>query len=116
MKNIRRREFIQQTASSVAATTAAASLVAPVSAQDNSFAKGVAEIFDFKLPDSLVHPRGWETLNPGYWKIENGALRRRLTNLGDRARGTGFPFHYMSKGTTMPVSYTHLTLPTIYSV
>ena len=105
MKNIRRREFIQQTASSVAATTAAASLVAPVSAQDNSFAKGVAEIFDFKLPDSLVHPRGWETLNPGYWKIENGALRRRLTNLGDRARGTGFPFHYMSKGTTMRTDY-----------
>ncbi|MEM9366115.1 MAG: twin-arginine translocation signal domain-containing protein [Planctomycetota bacterium] len=44
--------------------------------------------------DSLCHGPGWESLNPGYWKVENGALRRRFDNYGDRARATGFPFHY----------------------
>ena len=28
--------------------------------------------------DSLVHGPEWESLNPGYWKIKDGALRRRL--------------------------------------
>jgi hypothetical protein len=50
-------------------------------------------IDDFARADSLHHGSGWESLNPGYWKIENGTLRRRLKNYGDRARRTGFPFH-----------------------
>jgi hypothetical protein len=38
----------------------------------------------------------WEGLNPGYWKIDSGHLRRATTAIGDRARSTGFPFHYES--------------------
>lgn len=49
--------------------------------------------FDFVAEDSLYHGSQWQTLNPGFWKIENNALRRRLTNYGDRARRTGFPYH-----------------------
>lgn len=48
---------------------------------------------DFSRADSLFHGSGWESLNPGFWKIDNGTLRRRLKNYGDRARRTGFPFH-----------------------
>ena len=38
----------------------------------------------------------WEGLNPGYWKFEGGKLRRQVTAVGDRARRTGFPYHYES--------------------
>ena len=38
----------------------------------------------------------WESLNPGYWRTQNGCLRRRVRAFGDRARKTGFPFHYES--------------------
>jgi len=34
-------------------------------------------IDDFNRPDTPYHGISWETLNPGYWKIEDGALRRR---------------------------------------
>jgi len=50
----------------------------------------------FDRPDSLYHGEGWESLNPGYWKIEGRRLRRRLKNVGDKARSTGFPYHYES--------------------
>ncbi len=60
----------------------------------------------FDRPDSLYHGDGWETLNPGYWSIKDGALHRRLRNVGDRARRTGFPYHYEThQETTMPVEY-----------
>ena len=49
--------------------------------------------FKFEQPDSMVHPDGWESLNPGYWQLKNKALRRRIHNIGDRARAVGFPFH-----------------------
>ena len=61
---------------------------------------------DFAREDSLYHGDDWESLNPGYWQIKDGSLRRRLTNYGDRARRTGFPFHYEThKKTVMPVDY-----------
>ena len=50
----------------------------------------------------------WEALNPGYWKLEKTGLRRALTAIGDRARDTGFPFHYESQSTpdgVMPTDY-----------
>jgi hypothetical protein len=50
-------------------------------------------LFNFNHEDSLVHPDGWESLNPGYWQVKNKALRRRVSNVGDRARAIGFPFH-----------------------
>jgi hypothetical protein len=60
----------------------------------------------FDRPDMLYHGDGWESLNPGYWKIENGALRRRLHNVGDRARATGYPFHWETMAKRpMPVEY-----------
>ena len=46
---------------------------------------------DFTRPDTLYHGHAWETLNPGYWKVENNALRRRLTNVGNRNPITSFP-------------------------
>ena len=51
-------------------------------------------IDDFQRADTFYHGDGWESLNPGYWKIEQNALRRRVRTRGDRARKTGFPFHY----------------------
>lgn len=59
----------------------------------------------FPIVDSLVTPQEWESLNPGYWQIKNGALRRRLTNIGDRARATGFPFHSATRGQKMATEY-----------
>lgn len=56
--------------------------------------------------DSLYHSEVWESWNPGYWQIKDGSLRRRLSNYGDRARRTGFPFHYEThQKSTMPVDY-----------
>lgn len=59
----------------------------------------------FPTTDSLVVPHQWESLNPGYWQIQNGALRRRLTNVGDRARRTGFPFHSANLAKEMETDY-----------
>ena len=93
-----RRCFLKET-SAAAATTA---LVSSPSA-----AKEKLQIVEttFQHPDSLVLPNDWESLNPGYWRIEGSALRRRLKNVGERARRTGFPFHYMSKGGVMETDY-----------
>ena len=56
--------------------------------------------------DSLVHGPEWESLNPGFWQIKDGALRRRLKNYGDRARRTGFPYHYEThQKKPMPTEY-----------
>ena len=87
--NLNRREFVAKTAAVTAGAIAASSLVGNVSAATPL----VPTKFDFAKPDSLFHGHQWQTLNPGYWKVENGALRRRLVNYGDRARRTGFPFH-----------------------
>ena len=69
-----------------------------------------AHAVSFQGPDSLYHGDDWETLNPGYWSIRNNALRRRIHNTGDRARNTGFPYHYETHGDrlgshTMTVDY-----------
>jgi hypothetical protein len=60
----------------------------------------------FDRPDSLYHGDGWESLNPGYWKVQEGALRRRFHNVGERARPTGYPWHWDSVfGQAMPIAY-----------
>ncbi len=57
-------------------------------------------------PNSLVVGPEWESLNPGFWQIKGGALRRRLKNYGDRARRTGFPYHYEThQKKPMPTEY-----------
>ena len=50
----------------------------------------------------------WEGLNPGYWHVESGLMRRVVRSIGDRARNTGFPFHYESQVNpegVMPIEY-----------
>ena len=39
---------------------------------------------DFDREDSRYHGHGWESLSPGYWKLEDKSLRRRLKNLGNK--------------------------------
>ena len=95
--SVDRREFLKQSAVIAGASMAVASSAA--------VARPSTSALSFPAVDSLVHPPEWESLNPGYWKIENGLLRRRLTNVGDRARATGFPFHSESKGTVMQTEY-----------
>ncbi|MFQ5809400.1 MAG: hypothetical protein ACE5JM_07265, partial [Armatimonadota bacterium] len=62
------------------------------------WAQEFALIDDFDRPDTLYHGHHWETLNPGYWKIQDNALRRRLQNVGNRNPITSFPFHWSSGG------------------
>ena len=94
--SMNRRKFLQ------AATVTAVASVAAKTARAHSVS--------FRRPDSLYHGDDWETLNPGYWSIRRNALRRRTHNYGDRARNTGFPYHYETHGErlgsdTMPVDY-----------
>ena len=91
-----RRTFLQTAAAAAAAAT--------------SRTPAGAETVTFSGKDSLYHGDEWETLNPGYWQVRNGALRRRIHSLGDRARNTGFPYHYETHGArmgsySMPVQY-----------
>ena len=77
------------------AAVAASASAAPLRGQGVPAANPIPTptLFQFSGPDVNFHGHGWQSLNPGYWKIEAGALRRRLSNYGDRARRTGFPFH-----------------------
>ncbi len=58
-------------------------------------------IDDFNRPDTPYHGISWETLNPGYWKLEDNALRRRLKNLGNRNPSTSYPWHWSTGGKTV---------------
>jgi len=87
-EHIDRREFIKVTGGAIAAG-AAVSAGLPLEVQ-----AATGESITFSGPDSLCHGPGWETFNPGFWQVKDGALRRRIRNYGDRARSTGFPFHY----------------------
>ena len=95
-----RRDFLLKT-SALAALAAVGETLPEAQA-----AYPIMAVDEFDRPDSLYHGDGWETLNPGYWQIENNTLRRRLTNYGDRARRTGFPYHYEThQQKEMPVDY-----------
>ena len=90
--SINRREFVKRSA----ATTGAIAMLPSFSLLGSS-AEGLNPsrvLDDFQRPDSLNIGDSWESLNPGYWQIRNNRLRRRLKNIGDRARSTGFPYHY----------------------
>ncbi len=84
---VNRRQFTKMSvaaaASAAIAADAAGSATPPGSAVGDDFSRG----------DSFYHGHGWESLNPGYWKLEGNALRRRIRTRGDKARLTGFPFH-----------------------
>jgi hypothetical protein len=101
-QQIDRRKFIKVTGGAIAATAAVTS---GISSEAHA---ATGKMIKFTGPDSLFHGTGWETLNPGYWQIKDGALRRRLKNYGDRARATGFPYHYEThkrSGGVMPMDY-----------
>ena len=66
---------------------------------------------DFARADSLYHGHGWETLNPGCWKIENNALRRRLRNRGDWGDKPEFPFRTLLDGHRPAISGPPLPRP-----
>ena len=82
--SLSRRDFTCRSMASLAV----AALARPASAQ-----QGEAVVDDFDRPDSFYHGDGWESLNPGYWKLQDRALRRSLRTRGRKARATGFPFH-----------------------
>ena len=89
-----RRAFLEGAAGATGAALAASAIPQhPISSQSVNSKQGVESEFLFDRSNSNYHGHQWQTLNPGFWKIENGALRRRLQNYGDRARRTGFPFH-----------------------
>jgi len=97
-----RRDFLKTSAVASTAATAA-SFPLGLSAQG---ANRWQTVDTFERADSLYHGSQWETLNPGYWQVKNGALRRRLKNVGERARRTGFPYHYQThQNKPMPVEY-----------
>jgi hypothetical protein len=96
-----RREFLAKSA-------AASSLIALTSAVGGSVANASAQVpnqLSRTYFDSLVHSNDWFSLNPGYWRAENGTLRRRLENYGDRCRKTGFPFHATTHGFEYKTEY-----------
>ncbi len=106
--SIDRRTFIAQSATAttaIALANGAAGSAVPVPTQES------ATTVSFAKTNSLVHGPDWQSLNPGYWKIENGALRRRLSNYGDRARDTGFPFHATTHGFEYKTEYDPTQLP-----
>ncbi len=93
---VNRRGFLRAAAATTFATASAPS--------------ARAHIVSFEGPDSLYHGDAWESLNPGFWQIRAKALRRRFHNYGDRARRTGFPYHYETHGNrlgsySIPVEY-----------
>ena len=87
---MKRRNFLKTTAASAIALPQIGVSQAPPEAGQNS----------------LVHGPEWESLNPGFWQVRDGFLRRRLKNYGDRARRTGFPYHYEThQKKPMPIEY-----------
>lgn len=99
-----RREFL-----AASAATAAAIAVSGKQAGGDSVAAGTTLPTDRTLldggEDSLFLGHQWQSLNPGYWQIKDGILRRRLENYGDRARHTGFPFHGATHGFDYQTQY-----------
>lgn len=82
-----RRGFLKRSLSAAAAAAA----VRPLNLLG---AEPGVVVDDFDRPDALYHGDGWESMNPGYWMIREGALRRRLRNRGDQRPGNRFPWHW----------------------
>ncbi len=99
--SVSRRAFMATSAVASAAATL------PLAISETGAAQSTAErgVYRFAGPNADFHGHQWQTLNPGYWKIEEGALRRRLQNYGDRARRTGFPFHGETNGFEFKTNY-----------
>jgi hypothetical protein len=64
----------------------------------------------FDRPDSFYAGDGWESLNPGYWMVRDGALRRRVDDRGAAytswAPSYWFPWHWETQvGKPMPMEF-----------
>ena len=110
-----RRKFIATT-SAVAVGAALSGAVSTTLGSSNFAATATTRLpntdtLKFSGPDSLFYGHEWQSLNPGFWKIENGSLRRRVSNFGDRARSTGFPFHAATHGWKFETEYDPSLLP-----
>ena len=79
---MKRREFMK----GALGTAAATSLTSTSDASEREAGDDLVKVDRFDRPDSFYHGNSWETLNPGYWKIQNKVLGRRLHNRGDHAR------------------------------
>ena len=103
---IRRRTFVKGAAASAAALTA----VGPRSATAAHHGKAAA-LDRFDGAHGVFPGDRWEGMNLGYWREGDGGLHRVTRAMGDRARITGFPYHYKThtergEGTgEMPVDY-----------
>ena len=71
-----RRHFIKAVASGTVAGSAF--LTSPPSLSGQNGLSGWQILDSFNRPNSWYHGDMWESLNPGFWKIENKRLRRRL--------------------------------------
>lgn len=58
---------------------------------------------DFGRPDSFYLGDGWESMNPGYWRVQDKALRRRIDNIGESRPQTQFPWHAETHGRTLEI-------------
>ena len=102
-----RRSF--STGTLVAGTSALVGAGADTTAQEEP---EVIVVDDFKRNDTFYHGDMWESLNPGYWKVQDNSLRRRVRTRGDRARATGFPYHYRTHNRNNGVmDAEYITLP-----
>ena len=101
--DVTRREFLQTSAGAAVVGSTLPSLLSQ--SAEAAIAADGRFVATFDGPDGYFHGPGWQSLNPGYWSIEGGALRRRLKNVGDRARRTGFPFHAETAGRDMETEY-----------
>jgi hypothetical protein len=72
-----------------------------IAAVTSAFQDDWRTIDAFERPNTAYHGVHWESLNPGYWKIEDNALRRRLKNLGNANPSTSYPWHWSTGGKTV---------------
>ncbi len=95
-----RRDFLKLSLSAAAAAGAARGPRLP----DDEPAFEMVDNFD--RPDGYFHGADWESLNPGFWKIQDHGLRRRLDHRGDDRPGHWFPWHWEThRSEPMPIEY-----------
>lgn len=103
-KGLDRRDFLVQT-SAVVAATAVTSGASSVLGGPTASPTTPSEALQLATLDGPFLGHQWQSLNPGYWSVKNGVLRRRVKNYGDRARHTGFPFHGDTHGFDYQTDY-----------
>lgn len=111
-KPVSRRDFLQKVglgATGLGASTLLASCTSRSSNQQDPEIPSRSDAFildDFARPDAHVIGDGWESMNPGYWHIKDGRLRRRITAETDVRPVDWFPWHWEThRDSPIPVDY-----------